>query len=341
MGNCEVCGKVKRDLRGVFCANFASSRGCWKACRSVWCGECYKKHPDDKFHRFRQTDESGFKWCRSGDEERYEVARDGDFLMTTFQCDLCVFRNLKQRSPIRNEVKDDLLLCCIRRANLDALWGRETTTVEANVRSARQMLSLWKKVDLTPTFPSLGPFAVEDSMGYGVAVAMLLKSLEGGRYQVYQQFETIRKLRSSYSNIFMASVQGATSQRSVGRDTSKMFLTTNPTQSLWFERFALGCLRRMGQEVRQDLAVSLPVMHALMKILANEWQESDGSKRNFIASIGAYVLITFCGSFRGHEVFLVDLHGCFKYQEELERVGEEGYVIVPLLGRFKGESGSK
>lgn len=336
-----MCGKVKRNLKGVFCANFASSRGCWKPCNSVWCGDCYKKHPGDHFHQFRQMDESGFEWCKAGDESRYETARDGDFLMTTFQCDTCVFRNLKNRSPIGNDVKDDLLLCCIRRANLDALWGRETTTVEANLRGVRQMLDLWIKVDVPPTFPNLGPFGVEDTMGYGVAIAMLLKSLEGGRYHGYQQFETIRKLRTSYSNVYMASELGAKSLRSVGRDTSKLFLTNSPTQSLWFERFATGCLRRMGQEVRQDLAISLPVMHAMMDILDREWHVSSNRERSFLASIGAFVLIAFCGSFRGHEVFLVDLHGLFKYSAELQHCGEEGYVIIPLLGRFKGESGSR
>jgi len=40
----------------------------------------------------------------------------------------------------------------------------------------------------------------------GVAIAMLLKSLEPGRYNLqYQQFETVRKLRAAYANTYMAS----------------------------------------------------------------------------------------------------------------------------------------
>jgi hypothetical protein len=53
----------------------------------------------------------------------------------------------------------------------------------------------------------------------GVAIAMLLKSKEPGKYQMSrQQFETIRKLRAGFSNIFMASKEGVLSLRSVGGD---------------------------------------------------------------------------------------------------------------------------
>jgi hypothetical protein len=45
----------------------------------------------------------------------------------------------------------------------------------------------------------------------------------------------------------------------------------SPTQSVWFERFALGCLRRMGQDVHQDWAISLPAMQALMQLFEEEW----------------------------------------------------------------------
>jgi hypothetical protein len=195
---------------------------------------------------------------------------------------------------------------------------------------------VWKQVGLEPEYPALGPYPVGDTVGFRVAVGMLLKSLEPGRYsRGHQQFETIRKLRAGYSNIYMASVEGATSLQTVGGDRVKHFLTQSPTQSTWFERFSAGCLRRMGQEVRQDWAIPLPAMHALIGILEQEWATATELKdRSLIASIGAYSLIAFCGSFRGNEVFLTDLHGLRKYCSELQ--GKD-HVIVPLLRRFKGE----
>jgi hypothetical protein len=286
------------------------------------------------------TDEEGFDWRPQDELARHRVARDGDNLLTPFQCDLCSFRNLQQRNPITHDPRDDLLLCCIRRANLDAVWGREPQTVQATLRAAKQMISQWQHVGLEPYFPALGPFQVEDLLGLRVAIAMLLKSLEPGRYnERYQQFETIRKLRAGYANIYMASREGVASLRSVGGDRVKHQLTHSPTQSLWFERFAQGCLRRMGQDVRQDWAITVGAMCGLMQLLEDEWESTTSwDQRDLVASIASYALVAFCGSFRGNEAFLVDLHGLRKYLKELS---DKDYVVVPLLGRYKGEQHSR
>jgi len=176
----------------------------------------------------------------------------------------------------------------------------------------------------------------------GVAVAMLLKSLEPGLYKArYQQFATVRKLQAGFSNIYMASEEGASCLRTVGGDKAKHQLTYSPTQSLWFERFSQGCIRRMDQEVRQDWAIPLPVMHGLMKVLEDEWLKSpDCVVREQVASLGAFAVIAFCGSFRGSEVFLTDLHGLRKLMEETHKF-QRDHVVIPLLGRFKGEQNSR
>jgi hypothetical protein len=41
------------------------------------------------------------------------------------ECDLCVFRKLKKRSPDVTNPGDELLIACIRRINLDAFWSRD------------------------------------------------------------------------------------------------------------------------------------------------------------------------------------------------------------------------
>jgi hypothetical protein len=79
----------------------------------------------------------------------------------------------------------------------------------------------------------------------GVAIAMVLKSLDPGRYDSHQQFEMIRKLRAGFSNLYMSSLAGSYSLRTVGGDHAKHTLTDSPTQSLWFDRFSQGCLSRM------------------------------------------------------------------------------------------------
>lgn len=323
-------------MTSIFCINFAAFRPPWKPCEAVWCGPCYVPDPNDKFYHHTPSDEDGFDWRPPSDLLRHRQGRNGDHLICPFQCDMCWFRNLQHRDPLGDNARDALLLCCIRRANLDALWGRESHTVDSTLRAAKQLVKLWRQVNLEPVFPALGPYPVGDSVGFRVAIGMLLKSLEPGRYhRDHQQFETIRKLRAGYSNMYMASIEGASSLRTVGGDRVKHFLTTSPTQSTWFERFSAGCLRRMGQEVRQDWAIPLPAMHSLVELLEKEWNgTADTRERSLIVSIATYSLIAFCGSFRGNKVFLTDLYGLRKYCYDLQ--GKD-HVIVPLLGRFKGE----
>jgi len=83
-------------------------------------------------------------------------------------------------------------------------------------------------------------------------------------------------------------------------------------------------------------------MHALMNSLDNEWSSTqDPEVRELVASIGAYSIVAFCGSFRGPEVFLVDLFGLRKYMQQHPRDDGVECIIVPLLGRFRGETGEQ
>jgi hypothetical protein len=53
--------------------------------------------------------------------------------MISFECDLCIFRKLRDQSaPDLTNSIDSLLMLSIRRMNLDALWSRATSTVEGN-----------------------------------------------------------------------------------------------------------------------------------------------------------------------------------------------------------------
>jgi hypothetical protein len=340
-GPCGKCGHLCQGMSGLFCANFAHVQLHWKPCRSVWHGSCYVPHALDHFYCNVITDEDGFDWRPPESLSRFRVARDGDHLLTPFQCDLCCFRNLQKRDPVASLPKDDLLLCCIRRANLDAVWGREPHTVSATLRGVRHMVRLWGKLDLAPNLPPLGPYPVADSLGRGVAIAMLLNTLEPGRHNPqYQQFEMVRKLRAAYSNVYMASWEGVSSLRTVGGDQIKHHLTHSPTQSLWFERFAQGCIRRMGQDVRQDWAIPLAAMQGLFQVLEEEWVETEGANlhaQSRLASIGAYAIIAFCGSFRGSEVFLTDLHGLRKHLADTQESGRD-HVVVPCLVASKASS---
>jgi len=131
------------------------------------------KPPNNLFHHAQPSDETGFHWKSDKDRDRHLFARDGDHLITPFQCDLCVFRNLQGRNPT---FQDDFMLACIRQVNLYALWGRETATVGSTLRAVKQTISALKQVRLPPPFPALGPYPVANQFGYSIAIAMLIKS---------------------------------------------------------------------------------------------------------------------------------------------------------------------
>lgn len=96
------------------------------------------------------------------------------------------------------------------------------------------MLALWRVVHLPIDLPPRGPFPVKDSFGLRTAIAMLVKSLEPGRYSKdHQQFETIRKLRASYSNMYMSSSLGVDCLKTFGGEAAKLALTNLPTNSTW------------------------------------------------------------------------------------------------------------
>jgi hypothetical protein len=85
-------------------------------------------------------------------------------------------------------------------------------------------------------------------------------------------------------------------------------------------------------------------MHALCQDLDSEWNQADSLPlRSRVASLGAWAVICFCGSFRGPGMFLIDLFGLAKYAacDRFVEGKEREFVIIPLLGRFKNELGDQ
>lgn len=221
------------------------------------------------------------------------------------------------------------------------ILGKGTQHVLANRRNLDQLIHLWDNLlDVTPALPALGPYPGYDCFGVTFAVGMLMKSLHPGKYAEYTQFETMRKLRSAFSNLYHASALGSTIMMTLGRDTAKTFLSTCPSSSLWFERFCQGCFKQMGQETHQDLALLIGVLLALIQLLETQWN-SRLKQRDTIALVGAFCAIAFGGSFRSGEVFHTDLYGLLKYHSMGLEEGGQPYVMIPLLGRFKNEDGER
>jgi hypothetical protein len=269
--------------------------------------------------------------------------RAGDHFLTTFQCDVCHFRNINFRSP-RTTGMDAMLLKFIRRANLDALWSRETGTVNntrrdlINMSSKAQILG----IDESRMFPRMGPFPLEDIHGMAVAVCILFRSLDAGRNEETIQFSTATKMKSSFANMWRASVRGST-DAVVARNTVKLFHTTCPTHCDWFERYTKGLHERMGDLVKPDLAISIEQIHALMANYEHRWMQADGDPviQESVLFPALFSVIAFCCALRGEELPLLSLCGIRRHLVRAKNHPTHPHVVIALLGRFKSEVSQK
>ena len=147
-------------MKSLFCANFSSTRGRFKYCQGSWCYDCYKARDLIKFSiQEKVTDFDSF--LKEEDGKRFMVARPGDNIVLPFQCDLCHFRNIKTRNSKPN-TGDDVLLYYVKRANLDAFWSRERSTVQTTCREVARRLKFAEELHLPNPFPSKGPLKLKD-----------------------------------------------------------------------------------------------------------------------------------------------------------------------------------
>jgi hypothetical protein len=127
--NCKSCGKNLEWTQGILCANFSIKYGPWSACQSAWCGKCHTSDNELVFHISENPENypdpehelaMDAKWRRKQKtrKELYLVAWKGDHLMISFECDLCIFRKLRDQSaPDLTNSIDSLLMLYIRRMN--------------------------------------------------------------------------------------------------------------------------------------------------------------------------------------------------------------------------------
>ena len=138
----------------------------------------------------------------------------------------------------------------------------------------------------------------------------------------------------------MACFEHALTTSVMARDVRKTYVTSCPSYSLWFERFIVGMHKRMGDEVHQDKAVTLEVVHKLIDGLEVEYTRASSDKfKEHIVDMGVFILASFLAGLRGEETLKLVLGETRDYLDEAENHRSYKHVVLPLRGRFKGESG--
>jgi hypothetical protein len=279
---------------------------------------------------------TGWK-AKKSDVGRYRSARDGDDLMVAFECDFCIFEKVYERPPDLTSASDRLGMGCIRRVILDSFWSRSRSTVVSNTARFRDIIRKAQGMGFEPPYSAPGPLPLYDHCGYKVAILMVAKSLEPGRHsESHMQWDTVRKLRATFSNQIRASAVSNTMTLTLSdnKGTGYERLTVDPCGSLWFNRFMAGCKNRMGQDCRPNRAISSTLMIHLLRACAERSVESETLEdRERWIMAGAYFCFCFVLSLRSTEGLMTDLQGLLTYRE-----ASDIFVIVPLKGQVKGES---
>ena len=263
--------------------------------------------------------------------------------MQPFQCDTCWFINLKKRFPSQGSYKDIKLLAHIRRVNLDLMWSRAESTnyIAAFRKSVKMSLDL----GLEPKHYPKGPWPVGDTVGFQAAIEIVAASVLSGRtFASHQQFDTVRNIRTMHQHIYES---GPARGNLVFKKTNKgdvIHTSQCPTNSLFFTRFIEGCFKRMGRDIRSDLALDPDILHLILDNLNNEWnhQETSEVRKRWIVIVGCYLVVCFACSLRGNEGFMIDFHGLRSHIKDGKADSETTpHVVIPLLGRFKNEIGER
>ena len=108
-----------KSANGIFCGNFVYSRKPWPHCHQVWCGSCYKGNSSLVFHIELPMNDQGVVLKRK--TNRLLVGRNRNYLIQSFQCDLCWFRDLQYRELVEGCRVDERLLGYIKILDLDIL----------------------------------------------------------------------------------------------------------------------------------------------------------------------------------------------------------------------------
>jgi hypothetical protein len=288
------------------------------------------------------VDEDGDLLEDSDDAERFVVARAGDHLMVPFQCEVCHFRNVMRRDPVRSSSRDQEILGFMRRANLDAFWSRESSTVKSNLGEAMRIERTAFRLGMPSMTPPMGPWPLEDSQGMSAALAVLDRSLDKGKHETTVQWDTFRRSMSAITNISQASVGGL--ENSVGAyERSRMWISGSVTHKFWFSRFMSGVHKRVGQVRKPDKELTIDVIHAVDKLLETEWQSARRSdEKKKISEMGAWFIGGFCTGLRGEEMLLIELAGTANSLVHMDDVKHAHFLFV-VSGRTKANqlSGAK
>jgi hypothetical protein len=264
-------------------------------------------------------------------------------------------RNLERR--LLTPGLDNAYVMCIHRANLDAMGGRVSSTIGAHATAVKRRVQNCALIRKTPTLPACSPMPLSNPVGMDMALDMLFNLLTAQPWlkgESHIQFDSMRCPRGTFTSVWDLSpgrIQEGSTFTSGGMEVT---VTMCPTQQRWLGLFLQGAENRMKYVARCNQPLGTGVINKLLATIKEEVGEQDPWVAWEYVKVGAAMVLATCASLRGLEVFLLDLAGLQKYHD----LGRDGilpdnplktgtdllkapYIIVTLIGEFKGELGIK
>jgi hypothetical protein len=139
--------------------------------------------------------------------------------------------------------------------------------------------------------------------------------LDPGKHEEHIQFARARKIQSAYLNVHHASKM-MKEVTVMAFEINKLYETTCSTYGYWFERFILGCHKRMGDVVLSDYALSKELYLELMNHLEEDWEDAytdTDAEKDKIALFANLLNFGYLCGHRGEEIMKTDVAGFLKY----------------------------
>ena len=87
-----------------------------------------------------------------------------------------------------------------------------------------------------------------------------------------------------------------------------LHVSSCPTQSLFFEKFAKGLLARMGKDVRSNAGLSHKVLLPILEDIENDLNNStlNHEQRRLAILLGCYLVVCYGSSLQGCKGFMME-----------------------------------
>jgi hypothetical protein len=95
------------------------------------------------------------------------------------------------------------------------------------------------------------PFGARYDSGICAALGVLFKSQQPGWHEEKDNFSTVRKARLVHSNLYKVLAHGGGSHLVTRSDKRRSFLSSDPTDSDWFDCFMKGLRQELGKELNR------------------------------------------------------------------------------------------